>query len=179
MTTILNWEKMSDTNDLNQIVSALSTEFAENILEVDNSGDILTVEITPGHVLEVIRFLKENEACGFNYLTLIGAVHYPDNADRELCVVYHLHNWRKNVRIRVKAYLAIKHPEINSITPIFDGANWMERETYDFFGVLFKNHPDLRRILNEDSMDYFPMRKQYHLEDETREDKDDRYFGRQ
>jgi NADH-quinone oxidoreductase subunit C len=170
---------MSDTNDLNQIVSALSTEFAENILEVDNSGDILTVEITPGHVLEVIRFLKENETCGFNYLTLIGAVHYPDNADREFSVVYHLHNWRKNIRIRVKAYLTIKHPEINSITPIFDGANWMERETYDFFGVLFKNHPDLRRILNEDSMDYFPMRKQYHLEDETREDKDDRYFGRQ
>jgi NADH-quinone oxidoreductase subunit C len=166
-------------NNTDQIVSALSKEFAENILEVDNTGDILMVEITPGHVLEVIRFLKENEACGFNYLTLIGAVHYPDKVDRELCVVYHLHNWRKNIRIRVKAYLAIKHPEIQSITSIFDGANWMERETYDFFGVIFKNHPDLRRILNEDSMDYFPMRKQYHLEDETREDKDDRYFGRQ
>jgi NADH-quinone oxidoreductase subunit C len=54
----------------------------------------------------------------------------------------------------------------------------MERESYDFFGVIFNNHPDLRRILNEDSMDYFPLRKEYALEDGTREDKDDRFFGR-
>ncbi|MCX8487229.1 MAG: NADH-quinone oxidoreductase subunit C [Crocinitomicaceae bacterium] len=60
----------------------------------------------------------------------------------------------------------------------FPGANWMERESYDFFGVEFIGHPDMRRILNEDSMDYFPMRKEYALEDDTREDKDDRYFGR-
>ena len=64
------------------------------------------------------------------------------------------------------------------MTDLFAGANWMERETYDFFGIEFVGHPDLRRILNEDSMDYFPMRKEYALEDATREDKDDRYFGR-
>jgi NADH-quinone oxidoreductase subunit C len=72
----------------------------------------------------------------------------------------------------------MENPEIHTITEIYAGANWMERETYDFYGVIFKGHPDLRRILNEDSMDYFPLRKEYHLEDATREDKDDRFFGR-
>jgi NADH-quinone oxidoreductase subunit C len=61
---------------------------------------------------------------------------------------------------------------------IYPCADWMERETYDFYGVIFDGHKNLRRILNEDSMDYFPLRKEYHLEDATREDKDDRYFGR-
>jgi NADH-quinone oxidoreductase subunit C len=55
----------------------------------------------------------------------------------------------------------------------------MERETFDFYGVLFEGHPNLTRILNEDSMDYFPMRKEFQLEDATREDKDDRFFGRE
>ena len=59
------------------------------------------------------------------------------------------------------------------------GSNWMERETFDFYGVLFEGHPNLTRILNEDSMDYFPMRKEFQLEDATREDKDDRFFGRE
>jgi NADH-quinone oxidoreductase subunit C len=61
---------------------------------------------------------------------------------------------------------------------LFDGANWQERETFDFFGVNFEGHPNMTRILNMDEMDYHPMLKQYHLEDGTREDKDDRFFGR-
>jgi NADH-quinone oxidoreductase subunit C len=78
----------------------------------------------------------------------------------------------------LKAFIPIAEPTIASITDIYVGANWQERETYDFFGVQFTGHPNLTRILNEDSMDYFPLRKEYHLEDATREDKDDRYFGR-
>ena len=83
-----------------------------------------------------------------------------------------------NFRIRLKAYVPIENPEIDSLVDIYAGANWMERETYDFYGIIFKGHPNLTRILNEDSMDYFPMRKEYRLEDETREDKDDTFFGR-
>ena len=80
--------------------------------------------------------------------------------------------------MRLKAYVSLENPEIDSIVDIYVGANWMERETFDFYGILFKGHPNLIRILNEDSMDYHPMRKEYHLEDATREDKDDRFFGR-
>jgi NADH-quinone oxidoreductase subunit C len=92
--------------------------------------------------------------------------------------VYHLHNLEENYRLRVKAWLNISNPEIASATSIWKGANWMERETYDFFGVVFTGHPDLRRILNVDHMEVFPLRKEFPLEDSTREDKDDRFFGR-
>jgi NADH-quinone oxidoreductase subunit C len=78
----------------------------------------------------------------------------------------------------LKVFLSKDNLEIDSLTSIYAGANWMERETYDFYGIAFKGHPNMSRILNEDSMDYFPMRKEYHLEDATREDKDDRFFGR-
>jgi NADH-quinone oxidoreductase subunit C len=105
-------------------------------------------------------------------------VHYPNDTNREIAVVYQLHSWRNNFRLRLKAFLPISNPFIASLVPIYNGANWMERETFDFYGVNFEGHPNLKRILNEDSMDYFPMRKEFHLEDETREDKDDRFFGR-
>jgi len=144
----------------------------------DYSADEPSFTLNASQIHECIGFLKSNEALSFNYLTLLGAIHYPDKPSEELCMVYHLHSWKHNQRIRVKANLSIDNPEIDTITDIFTGANWLERETYDFFGVRFINHPNLRRILNEDSMDYFPMRKEYHLEDDTREDKDDRFFGR-
>ena len=68
--------------------------------------------------------------------------------------------------------------EINTLTPLYASANWMERETYDFFGIRFIGHPDMRRILNVDHMEMFPLLKQYPLEDSSRTDKDDRFFGR-
>ena len=67
---------------------------------------------------------------------------------------------------------------VPSITPVFPGADWFEREAYDFYGILFEGHPNLKRILNVEYLDYFPMRKEYPLEDPTREDKDNRFFGR-
>jgi len=144
----------------------------------DYSADEPSFTLNASQIHDCIGFLKSNEALSFNYLTLLGAIHYPDKPSEELCMVYHLHSWKHNQRIRLKANLSIENPEIDTITDLFTGANWLERETYDFFGVKFINHPNLRRILNEESMDYFPMRKEYHLEDETREDKDDRFFGR-
>lgn len=89
-----------------------------------------------------------------------------------------MHNWVDNVRIRFKAFLNGENPEVESVTSLFESANWQERETYDFYGIIFKGHPDLRRILNMDEMVSFPMRKEFPLEDANRTDKDDRYFGR-
>jgi NADH-quinone oxidoreductase subunit C len=78
----------------------------------------------------------------------------------------------------VKVFLPASNPEVESIVPLYAGANWQERETYDFYGITFKNHPQLKRILNMDEMESFPLRKEFPLEDQGRTDKDDRFFGR-
>lgn len=140
---------------------------------------IFSLDVHADSNVEVIRFLKEDPELRFNFLTDVCGVHYPDYPEGELfAVVYHLHNWIDNVRLRIRCYLSGKNPEINSITELFVGANWQERETYDFYGIVFKGHPQLKRILNMDEMVVFPMRKEYPLEDAGRTDKDDRFFGR-
>jgi NADH-quinone oxidoreductase subunit C len=128
--------------------------------------------------LKVLQFLFDDADLKFNFLTDLQAVHYPDNKGAELAVVYHLHNWVDNIRIRFKVFTDINQPDVFSATALYQSANFMERETYDFFGVNFVGHPNLIRILNVDEMDYFPMRKEFPLEDQTRIDKDDEMFGR-
>lgn len=141
--------------------------------------DILTFDASSKVVKDVIRFMHENEILRFNFLTDLCGVHYPDNTkDAQFAVVYLLHNWIDNVRVRIKTYTDADKPEVPTITDIFMSANWMERETYDFFGIKFIGHPNLKRILNADNMTSHPMRKDYPLEDAGRTDKDDRFFGR-
>jgi NADH-quinone oxidoreductase subunit C len=80
--------------------------------------------------------------------------------------------------MRVKVFVPIDNPKVPSLTKIFASADWQERETFDFYGIIFEGHPNLTRILNVDDMDYHPLRKEYPLEDQTRRDKEDLYFGR-
>ena len=128
--------------------------------------------------LKILQFLYDDPELKFQFLTDLQAVHYPDNKGAELVVVYHLHNLTDNIRLRFKVFTDITTPDVYSATALFASANFMERETYDFFGVNFKGHPNLIRILNVDEMDYFPMRKEFPLEDQSRVDKDDEMFGR-
>lgn len=169
---------MSNPVNSELVLQRLQERFGEAVLNNESPYGLLTVEVTPESSHEIIAWLKADNELKMSFLTLLGAVHYPDNKGREIAVVYHLHSLIHNVRLRLKAYLPIENPSIPSITDIYVGANWQERETFDFFGVQFTGHPNLVRILNEDSMDYHPMRKEYQLEDATREDKDDRFFGR-
>ena len=163
--------------DSSLITDLLQQRFHHDIFEVDTESDLLTFTVAQPVIREVIRFLKENEQLGFTFLTDLCGIHYPDRG-LPLGVIYHLHNLSENKRIRVKTFLPLNDPSVQTITDLFAGANWMERETYDFYGILFTGHPNLKRILNVEYLDYFPMRKEYPLEDPTREDKDDRYFGR-
>jgi len=128
--------------------------------------------------LKVLNFLYDDPELKFRFLTDLCAVHYPDNKGAELAVVYHLHNLEDNVRLRLKVFTDSVKPDVYTATGLFSSANWMERETYDFYGINFIGHPNLKRILNVDEMDYFPMRKEFPLEDQTRSDKDDEMFGR-
>jgi NADH-quinone oxidoreductase subunit C len=160
------------------LAESLNTLFSERIVSSEELYDALVIEVPAADAFTVIETLKSDPELSFNFLTLIGGVHYPENIGRELCVVYHLHSWKHKIRLRIKAYLTAENPSIKSLTSLYETANWMERETYDFFGITFENHPNLTRILNMDEMDYHPMLKEHPLEDGTREDKDDRFFGR-
>jgi NADH-quinone oxidoreductase subunit C len=161
------------------IQEKMEQKFANKVSNFGMQKDIFSFEVTSDSIREVILFLKEEEDTNFHFLTDLCGVHYPDNeVDQQFCVVYHLHNWIENTRIRVKTYLNGAQPEIASISDIFLSSNWMERETYDFYGINFMGHPQLKRILNMDEMVSFPMRKEFPMEDNGRTDKDDRFFGR-
>ena len=158
------------------VINALKKKYEGEILHIETPYDFLTITLKKENIAEIIRYLYDNPDTKFQYLTSLGGVHFPDL--NQIAVVYQLHNLVTNQRLRLKIYLPVDNPVTDTITPIFPGANWMERETYDFYGVNFKGHPDLRRILNVDEMIIFPMRKEYPLEDQTREDKNDTMFGR-
>ncbi len=162
--------------DVHETIASLSLVEGLELLKTpeDNFG-VLELEV-PG--TSILSLLDELRALGYDFLADLTAVHYPHEAGRELAVVYHLVDMRTRDRIRIKTFTSEEKPEVPSATGIYAAANWMERETYDFYGIQFQGHPDLRRILNVDEMDYHPMRKQYPLEDQTREDKDDEMFGR-
>jgi NADH-quinone oxidoreductase subunit C len=159
------------------VIERLKKTFSRDILEVDTASDILTFTVIAQRIHEVILFLKENDNLNFGFLTDLCGIHFPDR-ELPLGVVYHLHNMQEQKRIRIKTFVSSDNPIVSTISDIFSAANWMERETYDFYGIIFKDHPNLKRILNVEYLDFFPMRKEYPLEDPTREDKDDRYFGR-
>lgn len=159
------------------ILDRLQEQFSGDVQVIGEPHGLLTVEARAGDILAVLEFLKTDEQLAFGFLTDITAVHYPEQ-EKPFCVVYHLHSWTTRKRIRIKVFLDGKHPTIASATSLWEGANWMERETYDFFGIHFTGHPDLRRILNVDDMEAFPMRKEFPLEDPNRVDKQDYFFGR-
>ena len=164
---------------LNETIQLRLTEkFGDVLTDWNEPYGMLTFTAPKEQNLKVLQFLFDDEQLRFRFLTDLQAVHYPDNKGAELAVVYHLHNLTDNVRIRLKVFTDINNPDVFSATALYQSANFMERETYDFFGVNFVGHPNLIRILNVDEMDYFPMRKEFPLEEQTRIDKDDEMFGR-
>lgn len=167
---------MSLTNET--IKQRLVEKFGDELLDWSEPYGMLTFTGPKELNLKVLQFLFDDEVLRFRFLTDLQAVHYPDRTGQELAVVYHLHNLTANVRIRFKVFTEIAQPDVFSATALYQAANFMERETFDFFGINFLGHPNLIRILNVDEMDYFPMRKEFPLEDQTRIDKDDEMFGR-
>lgn len=160
------------------VAEDLIRQFGEEVYDFEEPFGLLTLSTTREKIIPLLQFLKDHATYQINFLTDITGVHYPDSPGRELCVVYHAHSLVHNFRVRLKVFLSVADPHVPTATVLYASANWMERETYDFFGIEFDGHPDLRRILNMEEMDYFPMRKEYPLEDSTREDKIDALFGR-
>src|ERR1700712_1434801 len=123
--------------------------------------DELTIHIPPSGVIPIFTFLKYHTAAEYTQISDITAVDYPTK-DQRFEVVYNLLSVRHNSRIRVKTYADEASP-VPSITSLYDGANWYEREVYDLFGVFFVGHPELRRIMTDYGFDGHPLRKDFPL----------------
>ncbi|MFY9310242.1 MAG: NADH-quinone oxidoreductase subunit C [Bacteroidia bacterium] len=160
------------------VQNKLKAQFGDGLIASEILADYPVFTVKSNQICDIVRFLYDDQELAFQYLTTLAGLHYPENKGQELGVMYQLHNLPKNLRIRLKIFFSISDPVVPSITSVFSAANWMERQEFDFFGIIFSGHPNLKRILNMDEMTYHPMRKEYALEDGTREDKDDKMFGR-
>ena len=153
--------------DLTQALESLKEKFPESVLEIKEYRGETTVIITKQSVLPVFGFLKNT--FDFTFLADITAVDYLDIKSPRYEMVYHLHRFgpgcEENVRIRIKADVSEESLSINSLMPLWSGADWLEREVYDMFGIEFTGHTDLRRILMPEDYGPYPLRKDFDVRD--------------
>ena len=146
---------------LQNLEKLINSELSSKVLNSAISNEELLIEIRDNNLVEVIQFLKANENCKFKQLIDIAGVDYPENEKRfELIYLFLSHE--NNTRIKLLTRFELDQT-INSITKIFPSANWMEREVFDMYGIKFKNHPDLRRILTDYGFKGYPLRKDFPL----------------
>ena len=146
---------------LKDIEKLINSELATKIQNSFIKNNELTIQINENDLIEVIQFLKSNERCKFRQLIDIAGVDYPDS-EKRFQLVYLLLSHENNTRIKVSTQFQLDQ-NISSITKIFPSANWMEREVFDMYGIKFKNHPDLRRILTDYGFKGHPLRKDFPL----------------
>jgi NADH-quinone oxidoreductase subunit C len=146
-----------------QLVRKLKARFAEAVQEAVEFIGQITIRLNAGAIVAVCNFLRDDPEVRFNYLSDLTCVHYPMRQETPLEMVYNLYSIGRNERVRLKVSLA-EGAGIDSVSDVWPTANWMEREVYDLFGVAFKNHPDLRRILLPPDWEGHPLRKDYPLE---------------
>ena len=132
-----------------------------NPIKISDDFNQLQISISANQILDVVDFIKNDEACEFRQITDIAGVDFPERTKR-FDVIYHFLSFKHNIRLRIK--IAVSETEtISSITSIFPAANWFEREAFDMYGIQFKDHPDLRRILTDYGFEGYPLRKDFPL----------------
>ena len=144
------------------LVVKLREKFAAAVIEATEFLGQLSIRIEPARVVEMCEVLKRDPTTPFNYLSDLTCAHYPDHREAPFEVIYNLYSISANERVRLKA--RVNSDGIDSVTAVWPSADWPEREVYDLFGVNFRNHPDLRRILLPPDWEGHPLRKDYPLE---------------
>lgn len=144
-----------------KVLEDLKQEFKEKIKEISVEFGDEVVAVDSAFLLDIAKFLK-NAPYAFTMLLDLTCVDFKDQKER-FQMVYHLFSLSNNLRLRLKTPLPEKEPFIDSLTPLWKNANWLEREVYDMFGIQFRGHPDLRRIFMYDGFKGHPLRKDYPL----------------
>jgi NADH-quinone oxidoreductase subunit C len=142
-----------------ELSSFVNEGISESVRGLSEDDTHLIIDAIPNKNVELISFLKLKKECSFNTLIDVTAIDYPDRKQR-FDIVYHLLSMSENTRCRVICPIE-DGQEINSITSIFECANWFEREVFDLYGVKFRSHPDLRRILTDYGFNGHPLRKDF------------------
>jgi NADH-quinone oxidoreductase subunit C len=148
-------------SNLQKLEKSVNAELASKIQNSIIEQNELLIEVDEANLIEVIQFLKSNDSCKFKQLIDIAGVDYPEN-EKRFQLIYLFLSHENNFRIKLLIKFDIEQ-SIQSITKIFPSANWMEREVFDMYGIKFKNHPDLRRILTDYNFKGYPLRKDFPL----------------
>ena len=144
------------------LVKKLRDKFSSAVLEASEFLGQLSIRVGAGRIVEVCDVLKRDADTPFNYLSDLTCVHYPDQRAAPFEVIYNLYSIPATERVRLK--VAVNGAGVGSVTGVWPSADWLEREVYDLFGVTFRDHPDLRRILLPPDWEGHPLRKDYPLE---------------
>ena len=149
------------TSSLKDLEKLINSELSSKLKSSKIENNELLIETEENELLDVVQFLKSNEKCKFRQLIDIAGVDYPENEKRfELIYLFLSHEHNLRIKLLIKFQI---NQTIVSLTKIFPSANWMEREVFDMYGVKFKNHPDLRRILTDYGFKGHPLRKDFPL----------------
>ncbi len=162
----------------NETIELIKNKLGDAVEKVEMHYDFPVFIVKKANIHDALKSLKEDADLNFHFLTTMCGIHSPENEGAEFCLMYQLHNMPKNWRIRIRTFMSKTDLDVPTATDLWASANWQERQEYDFYGFNFVGHPMLTRILNMDEMNYHPMRREYALEDSSRDDKEDKFFGR-
>lgn len=141
--------------------SVIRTQFAETVQEIQEALGEVTVIARREGLIELMTFLRDDPKLKFNYLSDLSGVDLGEFAEPRFAIVYHLYSLTHNHRLRVKVFLAEDQAKLPTLSGVWPSANWHEREAWDLYGIVFDNHPDLRRILMPYDYEGHPLRKDF------------------
>ncbi|HET54339.1 MAG TPA: NADH-quinone oxidoreductase subunit C, partial [Ignavibacteria bacterium] len=143
------------------VITKTKEKFGSDVVDITNFRDDLSIEIKPEQLLSFCKFLKEDPELDFAMCIDVTAIDWAKRKNR-FTTVYHIYSLTKNFNLRIKSTIEdAKNPEIDSVTSVWKSADWYERETWDMYGIKFKNHPDLRRMYMPETFEYHPLRKDF------------------
>ncbi len=143
------------------VTTKTKEKFGSDVVDITNFRDDLSIEIKPERLLSFCKFLKEDSELDFAMCVDVTAIDWAKRKNR-FTTVYHIYSLTNNFNLRIKSTIEdAKNPEIDSVTSVWKSADWYERETWDMYGIKFKNHPDLRRMYMPETFEYYPLRKDF------------------
>jgi NADH-quinone oxidoreductase subunit C len=157
----MGWRLKAENMESIQIAEKIKEQFPDEVLEIKEFRGQASVTLKKEKILDIGRYLHDDPELGLDYLVDVCGVDYQGKKDKRFEVVYHLYSMKHRHMVRLKAVVGEEDTKIDSVMPVWAGANWHEREAFDMYGIIFNGHPDLRRVLLPEDWEGYPLRKDY------------------